>query len=121
MSDLNGLRSDSISPQTDRSRRNLATCPVALTYFKVETPLHAVADMLDCTGYVDHVISKTEARQDANRIGHPSAYSRRSTTAWAPKTASCAIPPACWDDSLASLGSSQRPIPGGWLAAQADE
>lgn len=45
-------------------------------YFKVETPLQAVADMLDCTGYVDHVISKTEARHDANRIGYPSAYFR---------------------------------------------
>lgn len=43
-------------------------------YFKVETPLQAVADMLDCTGYVDHVISRTEARQAANRIGYPSAY-----------------------------------------------
>jgi hypothetical protein len=42
---------------------------------------YAVAGMLGCTGYVDHVISKTEARQDANRIGYPSAYSRWFTTA----------------------------------------
>jgi hypothetical protein len=50
-------------------------------YFKVETPLYAIADMLGCAGYVDHVIDQTEARQQANRIGYPSAYSRRSTTA----------------------------------------
>lgn len=50
-------------------------------YFKVETPLYAVADMLGCTGYVEHVIRRTEAWQEANRIGFPSAYSRRLTTA----------------------------------------
>lgn len=46
-------------------------------YFKVETPLGVVADMLGCTGYVDHVIGQTEARQHANRVGYPSSYSTR--------------------------------------------
>jgi hypothetical protein len=49
-------------------------------YFKVETPLPAVTDMLGCTGYVEYVIGRTEARQQANRIGYPSAYRQRSTT-----------------------------------------
>jgi hypothetical protein len=49
-------------------------------YFKVETPLSAVADMLGCFGYVDWVISRTQARQAANRIGYPSSYSKGPTT-----------------------------------------
>jgi hypothetical protein len=51
-------------------------------YFKVETPLPAVEEMLGCSGYVDHVIAQTEARQQANRIGYPSAYWQVSATAW---------------------------------------
>ena len=31
-------------------------------------PFYAVADMLGCTGYVDHVINRTEARQAANQL-----------------------------------------------------
>ncbi len=50
-------------------------------YFTVETPLSAVEDVIGCSGYVESVIRRTEARQEANRIGYPSAYSRMSTTA----------------------------------------
>jgi hypothetical protein len=50
-------------------------------YFKVETPLSAVADMLGCSGYVEWAITRTEAWQQANRIGYPSAYRRLPTTA----------------------------------------
>jgi hypothetical protein len=53
-------------------------------YFKVETPLFAVADMLGCAGYVEHVIGRTEARQEANRIGYPSAYRRGHITTETP-------------------------------------
>jgi hypothetical protein len=48
-------------------------------YFKVETPLTAVADLVGCSGYVEFVIRRTEAWQEANRIGYPFAY-RTSTT-----------------------------------------
>jgi hypothetical protein len=50
-------------------------------YFKVETPLSAVADMLGCSGYVEWAITRTEAMQRANRVGYPSAYFRGLTTA----------------------------------------
>ena len=45
-------------------------------YFKVETPLSAVEEMLGCTGYVESVIAKTTQRQAANRAGYPANYSR---------------------------------------------
>jgi hypothetical protein len=68
--------------QTRRALARLADHALAGTipgrparYFKVETPLYAVADMLGCTGYVEHVINRTEAWQEANRIGYPFAYS----------------------------------------------
>jgi hypothetical protein len=38
----------------------------------VETPLYAVTNMLGCIGYVEHVINRTEAWQEANRIGYAS-------------------------------------------------
>jgi hypothetical protein len=50
-------------------------------YFKVETPLSAVTDMLGCSGYVEWAITRTEEMQRANRIGYPSAYRKVSTTA----------------------------------------
>jgi hypothetical protein len=53
-------------------------------YFKVETPLYAVADLLGCTGYIEHAVGQTEARQEANRVGYPSAYRKVSATAWRP-------------------------------------
>jgi hypothetical protein len=49
-------------------------------YFKVETPLDAVADMLGSTGYVAHMIDRTTKRQEANRQGYPSNYSQKATT-----------------------------------------
>jgi hypothetical protein len=48
-------------------------------YFKVETPLPAVEDLIGCSGYVEFVISRTEAWQEANRIGYSSAYQRSAT------------------------------------------
>jgi hypothetical protein len=51
-----------------------------LRYFKVETPLSVVEDLLECSGYVDHVIAKTERRQEANKRGYPSNYSEKATT-----------------------------------------
>lgn len=45
-----------------------------IRYFKVETPLSVVAELLGCTGYVDWVISRTQARQRDNRVAFPSAY-----------------------------------------------
>lgn len=73
--------------QTRRAVAKLADHALAGTmpgrparYFKVETPLYAIADMLGCSGYVDHVIGRTEARQEANRIGYPSAYRRGHIT-----------------------------------------
>ncbi|WP_457145140.1 hypothetical protein [Mycobacterium sp. URHB0021] len=47
-------------------------------YFKVETPLGVIEDSLGCTGYVEHVIAKTERRQQANRLGYPANYTQPS-------------------------------------------
>jgi hypothetical protein len=48
-------------------------------YFKVETPLSVVEDLIGCSGYVDHVIAKTERRQEANKRGYPSNYTKPTT------------------------------------------
>jgi len=50
-------------------------------YFQVETPLAAVADLIGCSGYVEFVISRTEAWQEANRIGYPATYRKPATKA----------------------------------------
>jgi hypothetical protein len=43
-------------------------------YFKVETPLGVIEDLLGCTGYVDHQIAKTVRRQEVNRTAYPRTY-----------------------------------------------
>jgi hypothetical protein len=45
-------------------------------YFRVDTPLEAVEDMLGVTGFIEGRIERTELRQEANRKAFPQAYQR---------------------------------------------
>ena len=48
----------------------------ATLYFRVETPLEAVADALGIFGHVEIKCWELERRQDANRAAYPGTYRR---------------------------------------------
>jgi hypothetical protein len=51
---------------------------IPVLYFRVDTPLEVVAEMLGCDGYIDRRIAATELRQEANRAAFPFTYQSAS-------------------------------------------
>lgn len=47
-------------------------------YFRVDTPLEVLEDVLGCAGYVDRVRARIEHQQEANRAAWPGTYKRLS-------------------------------------------
>lgn len=45
-----------------------------MRFFKVDTPLEAVEESLDVSGYIEFAKARTEERQLANRVGYPANY-----------------------------------------------